>query len=40
MTRALGRSAADFILDSYRGLFIQHREQHGANDAHMVFPEE
>jgi adenylate cyclase class 2 len=40
MTRALGRSAADFILDSYRGLFIQHREKHGANGAHMVFPEE
>jgi adenylate cyclase class 2 len=40
MTRALGRSAADFILDSYRGLFIQHRERHGASGAHMVFPEE
>ena len=40
MTRALGRSSADFILDSYRGLFIQHREKHGANGAHMVFPEE
>lgn len=40
MTRALGRSAADFILDSYRGLFIQHREKHGANGAHMVFAEE
>ena len=40
MTRALGRSTADFILDSYRGLFIQHRERHGVSDAHMVFPEE
>ena len=40
MTRALGRSSADFILDSYRGLFIQHREKHGTNGAHMVFPEE
>ena len=39
MTRALGRSSADFILDSYRGLFIQHREKHGTNGAHMVFPE-
>lgn len=39
MTRALGRSSADFILDSYRGLFIQHREKHGATSAHMVFPE-
>ena len=40
MTRALGRSADDFILDSYRGLFIQYREKHGASGAHMVFPEE
>lgn len=39
MTRALGRSANDFILDSYRGLFIQHRETHGARGAHMVFPD-
>lgn len=39
MTRALGRSSADFILDSYRGLFIQHREKHGVTSAHMVFPE-
>ena len=40
MTRALGRSSADFILDSYRGLFIQYREKHGVDGAHMVFPEE
>ncbi len=40
MTRALGRTSADFILDSYRGLFIQHREKHGLNQAHMVFQEE
>jgi adenylate cyclase class 2 len=40
MTRALGRTAADFILDSYRGLFIQHREQHGSSNVHMVFREE
>jgi adenylate cyclase class 2 len=40
MTRALGRSSADFILDSYRGLFIQHREKHGVDGPHMVFPEE
>jgi adenylate cyclase class 2 len=37
MTEALGRSAADFILDSYRGLFIQHREKFGSGAAHMVF---
>lgn len=40
MTEALGRSAADFILDSYRGLFIKHREQFGFGSAHMVFREE
>jgi len=40
MTRALGRTAADFILDSYRSLFIQYREQHGFTSVHMVFREE
>jgi len=40
MTRALGRTADDFILHSYRGLFLQHREQYGFGDAHMVFREE
>ena len=40
MTRALGRTAADFILDSYRGLFIQHREKFGFGAANMVFREE
>ena len=40
MTEALGRSSADFILDSYRGLFIKHREKFGFNGVHMVFSEE
>jgi adenylate cyclase class 2 len=40
MTKALGRTEADFILDSYRGLFIQHREKFGFNGVHMVFGEE
>ena len=39
MTVALGRTPNDFILDSYRGLFIKHREQFGL-DVHMVFREE
>ena len=39
MTEALGRSPADFILDSYRGLFLKHREEFGL-DIHMVFREE
>lgn len=40
MTQALGRTPADFILDSYRGLFVQHRQQHGLHSTHMVFDEE
>jgi len=40
MAQALGRSAADFILDSYRGLFVQHRAEHGYDGVHMVFREE
>jgi adenylate cyclase class 2 len=40
MTGALGRTSADFILDSYRGLFIQHREKYGIGNTNMVFQEE
>ena len=40
MTRALGRSPGDFILDSYRRLFIAHRSAHGLNGTDMVFHEE
>jgi adenylate cyclase class 2 len=40
MTEALGRTTADFILDSYRGLFIQHREKYGTGNTNMVFQEE
>jgi adenylate cyclase class 2 len=40
MAQALGRSAGDFVLDSYRGLFIQYREEHRSTAEHMVFPEE
>jgi len=40
MTQALGRTAADFILDSYCGLFAQHRARHGFDGEYMVFPEE
>ena len=39
MTQALGRTAHDFILDSYRSLFIQHRDEHGWDSVHMVFQE-
>ena len=40
MTKALGRTEADFILDSYRGLFIRHREKYGTGNTNMVFQEE
>ncbi|MBI4886497.1 MAG: class IV adenylate cyclase [Acidobacteria bacterium] len=37
MTQALGRTAADFILDSYRRLFLRHRDAHGFHSSDMVF---
>jgi adenylate cyclase class 2 len=40
MTRALGRSSADFVLDSYRGLFLQRRERFGLTGSDMVFADE
>ena len=30
VARALGRGPADYVLDSYRGLFVQHCEQRGV----------
>ena len=40
MTIALGRSPTDFVLDSYRGLFIKHREEFGLTGTNMVFSAE
>jgi adenylate cyclase class 2 len=37
MAAALGRTPADYILDSYRGLFVQHREALGLTGTDMVF---
>jgi adenylate cyclase, class 2 len=37
MSSALGRTPDDYILDSYRSLFLQHREQHGLTGSDMVF---
>jgi adenylate cyclase class 2 len=37
MAAALGRGPADYILDSYRGLFLQRREALGLAGADMVF---
>jgi adenylate cyclase, class 2 len=35
--RALGKGPADYITDSYRFLFLQHRDANGLADHHMVF---
>ena len=37
MAEALGRKPTDFVLDSYRALFVRHREQFGLTGANMVF---
>ena len=37
MARALGKDAADYITDSYRFLFLQHRDQNGLEGHDMVF---
>lgn len=37
MTAALGRSEQDFIVDSYRNLFLKHREACGLTGPHMLF---
>jgi adenylate cyclase class 2 len=40
ITEAIGRSPADFVLDSYRGLFIKHRNEVGFAGSDMVFDPE
>lgn len=37
MARALGRSPSDYITDSYRFLFLQHRDANGLAGHDMVF---
>ena len=37
MTLALGRAQADYILDSYRSLFLRHREDTGLTGSDMLF---
>jgi adenylate cyclase class 2 len=37
MAAALGRSAGDYVVDSYRGLFLQHREEFGLTGPDMLF---
>jgi adenylate cyclase class 2 len=40
MAHALGRSSSDYLLDSYRGLFLRRREQFGLTGADMMFADE
>ena len=37
MAGALGRSQSDYILDSYRGVFLKHRDALGLTGPDMVF---
>jgi adenylate cyclase class 2 len=37
VAQALGRTSADFILESYRSLFLTRREQYGVTGNDMVF---
>ena len=37
MAGALGKAPGDYILDSYRGLFLALRDSHGLTGADMVF---
>jgi adenylate cyclase, class 2 len=39
MADALGRPQTDYIQDSYRGLFLRHREEFGLVGSDMVFAE-
>jgi adenylate cyclase class 2 len=37
-TEALGRGPSDYVLDSYRGLFVRYCEERGLPVTNMVFP--
>src|SRR4051812_4278387 len=37
MAHALGRRSSDYILDSYRGLFLKHRDELGLAGTDMLF---
>jgi adenylate cyclase class 2 len=39
MAAALARNPADYVLDSYRGLFVKHCERHGLPVTDMLFDE-
>ena len=35
--QALGRTEADYVLDSYHALFLQHQQKYGYEMKHMFF---
>jgi adenylate cyclase class 2 len=37
VAEALGRGTSDYVLESYRGLFVQHCEQRGVPATDMLF---
>ena len=37
VAQALGRSQADYLLESYRGLFVQHCHERGLPPSDMLF---
>jgi adenylate cyclase class 2 len=37
MAKALGRRPNDYVLDSYRGLFLKYRDEYGITGSDMVF---
>ena len=37
MATALGRTPAEYLLDSYRGLFLEHRDEFGLTGRDLVF---
>ena len=37
MARLLGRTSEDFIVDSYRSLFMKHRNEYGISRNDMIF---
>jgi adenylate cyclase class 2 len=39
VTRALGRTPDDFLVDSYRALFCQYRDEHHLAETNMLFEE-
>jgi hypothetical protein len=40
MAQALGRGPSDYLVDSYRGLFLQYRAQFGLTGRDMVFEDD